>query len=370
MTDPWEFPALVDDMPFKRYLADPTPEPSLTSSLIRDLLASAPRYVEENTSRLNPDYRESSTEKFDLGSAAHQVLIGGGRRIAWIPYDSYRSGAAKAARAAAYDAEETPILEQHQSRTYAMADAARAQFVQNPDVGWIFRELQAPDAVADQADNVQREVSIFWRETGITCRCRPDLYARPGPNDEPPVIVHYKTTPEHLAAHTLPRYASNLGWHLTASHYAAGVAALTGLDPRQYFAIQQNRPPYLARVVRLPDIWYATGDMLRERAIAAWARCVRSGHWPGHSSGTLDIDLPPWVENTAVEIKDRRNAMADAPMMEVAKSAGIWPAAGAKTPTASPAARRSTGKRTKAKPASAKPADEKPSREKVDGFDW
>ena len=59
-----EIPSLVEGMSFKTYLADPAPEPSLTSSLVRELLQTAPRRAWENCSRLNPDYE--SKEKGHL----------------------------------------------------------------------------------------------------------------------------------------------------------------------------------------------------------------------------------------------------------------------------------------------------------------
>lgn len=322
-TDHWEFPRLVADMTFETYLADPTPEPSLTSSIVREILASAPAYVRETTSRLNPDYEEESSDKFNLGSAAHQVLIGGGRAVRWLDFPAYRSNAAKAARDAVYAAGQTPLLEKYREPTYAMADRAREQFRQNPDIGWMF---------ADEFDRtVHAESSVFWRERAITCRARPDLFAPLlRADDSPPIIVHYKTTGERLSAATLPRYCSNMQWHLTASHYAAGIGILTNRTPRQFFAVQQNKPPFLARVVELDDHALAVGDMLRETAMRQWARCVKSGFWPGHAAATLPVALPPWAENTAVEIKDRRNETLDDRMMELAEGAGLWPAAGRK----------------------------------------
>ena len=50
------FPILVEGMDFPTYLGDPAPLPSITSSLVRDLLRTAPRKVWQNCARLNPDY--------------------------------------------------------------------------------------------------------------------------------------------------------------------------------------------------------------------------------------------------------------------------------------------------------------------------
>ena len=313
-------PTRVDDMPFDTYLADPAPEPSLTSSIIRALIGTAPRAVWHDTQRLNPDYEPNERDIFDLGSAAHEQLIGGGRGIEVIEADSFRTKYAKEAKAAARLAGLTPILEKNMDRVHAMAEAARVQFAQNPDIGFLF------ESDAAFATHCVAESTVFWRESGITCRCRPDIFAPMATSDDSPIVVHYKTTGMELSAHTLSRYVAGAGWAITTAHYDAGFAALTGHDPQQYFALQSNKPPYLARVLKLHDHFVATGEMVRERAIATWARCVRSGFWPGHAAGTLVVECPPWHENTMVEIKDRRTETVDAKMIELAQAAGIWPA--------------------------------------------
>ena len=88
-------PSLVEGMPFAEYLADPCDMPSLPSSTVRELLQTAPLAVWTRTKRLNPDAEEEHRTAFDLGTAAHALLIGGGDRIEVIPFDSYRKAEAK-----------------------------------------------------------------------------------------------------------------------------------------------------------------------------------------------------------------------------------------------------------------------------------
>ena len=189
-----KIPSLVEDMSFKTYLADPAPEPSLTSSLVRELLQTAPRRVWENCSRLNPDYEAKQKGTFDLGSAAHELFIGAGAGIVVINEDSWRTKVAKEAKAAAYAAGKTPILIANMSRVEAMAAAATKQFNRTLAVSQFS----------------MREVSIFWNEAGVLCRCRPDFYSA-GPSDPRPVIVHYKTTGITITPYTLSKYAAIFG---------------------------------------------------------------------------------------------------------------------------------------------------------------
>ena len=71
-------PALIKSMDFATYLADPATEPSVTSSIAKQLNATAPWRVWLNTPRLNPNARAQHSDNFDLGTAAHALFVGGG----------------------------------------------------------------------------------------------------------------------------------------------------------------------------------------------------------------------------------------------------------------------------------------------------
>ena len=146
------------------------------------------------------------------------------------------------------------------NRVENMANAAVDQLMQQPDIGWAFD----PDRA------VKNEASLFWRETGIACRARPDIFAIGADG-----IIHYKTTGMTLNGGMLSRFAAGQGWDVIAAHYGAGVKALTGREPEQYFAIQETAPPHLALVCQLDDAFVGNGAMQRGRAMRTWARCLR-----------------------------------------------------------------------------------------------
>ena len=291
-------PSLVDDMDFPTYLADPCDIPSMASSTVRAMLETAPAAVWERTKRLNPNAEDVHKKAFDIGTAAHARIIGAGSEIDILHFDSYRTKDAKALRDEAYAAGRTPILEADMGRVDEMSEAAEAQFSEHPDAGWIAGSI------------AHREASIFWRETGVACRCRPDIFVQQV--DGPPVIIHYKTTGMTLNGGMLGRMAGNAGWDVIAAHYGAGVKALTGREPEQYFAIQETAPPYLTLVCRLDDAFVANGAMQRDRAMRTWARCVREKRWPAHLNRTITVELPPWHENAAVAAKDAEIAIEQA----------------------------------------------------------
>jgi hypothetical protein len=290
-----QLPAIVEGMDFATYLADPMPEPSLTSSLVKDLLGTAPRKVWENTPRLNRNAENEERDVFDLGAAAHRLFTGSGAPIVEIDADDFRSKAAKEQREEARAAGKTPILRKNMPRVTAMARAALDQVRDNPDIGKLFAPANAM--------KLKREASIFWAEAGVTCRARPDFYS-----PEENVVIHYKTTGTDIAPATLAKFAASQGWDMTAAHYHQAAKMLTGSAPRQYFVVQETAEPHLLLTAEIDNTFLETALMRRERALTIWARCLRENVWPGMISRTIRLECPEWHERNLIAEKDAENA--------------------------------------------------------------
>lgn len=295
-----QLPQLVEGMDFATYLADPMPEPSLTSSLVKDLLSTAPRKVWENTPRLNKNAESEEKTIFDLGSAAHRLFTGTGAPTVEIDAADFRSKAAKEAKAEAYAQGKTPILAKNMPRVRAMAKAALDQVRDNPEIGHLFSR--------DNQAKLLREATMLWQESGVMCRSRPDFYS-----PEENVVIHYKTTGTDIAPVTLAKFAANSGWDMTAAHYHQGAKLLTGTAPRQYFVVQETAEPHLLLTAEIDSTFLETALMRRERALMIWGRCLRENTWPGMISKTIKLECPEWHE---------RNLIAEKDAEEAAKSAG------------------------------------------------
>lgn len=282
-----KLPTLIEDMDFETYLADPCDPPSLTSSLVRSLLSTAPRKVWEKTHRLNKNAKDENKTIFDIGTAVHATFTGSGNPIAVIDAKDYRSGAAKDARQEAYDNGQTPVLIGKIDEVYDMGGVAKFEFGKNSDIGPILK-------------GALKESTIIWREDGVMCRCRPDFYHK-----KENVIVHFKTTGTTIHESLLPKFASNQGWEMTAAHYRAGAKMLTGKAPKQYFAIQETEPPYLCMVAELDSMFMDIAIKRRQRAAYIWAQCLNAGVWPRHSSVTVKLECPPWHEAQLLEQEDK-----------------------------------------------------------------
>ena len=273
-------PTLIEDLPFAVYLADPADDPSITSSVVRRLVVTAPAKVRLEIPRLCPDAGGRHQRKFDLGTAAHALFVGGGEPLAVIEADSYRTKAAKEARDDAYSFGQTPVLVADMERVQEMAAAASEAFAQNEDV--------CPAMMQGL-----REATVVWREAGITARCRPDMYLPDDRGD--PVIVHYKTTAIDVGdERAVQRLAVNMRWDIIHAHYEAGIATLTGQAPAQFFAIQEVEPPHLCVVRELDAALQARGEQDRRLALRTWASCIRNDDWPAHGISTRLIECPPW----------------------------------------------------------------------------
>ena len=295
-----QLPKLIEDMDFATYLADPMPEPSLTSSIVKDLLRTAPRKVWQNTPRLNKDAKREEKTIFDLGSAAHRLFTGTGAPIVEIDADDFRSKAAKEARDEAYAQGKTPILTKNMLRVRAMAAAALDQVLDNPDIGHLF--------TAAHRAKLLREATILWQESGVMCRCRPD-FCSPEEN----VVIHYKTTGTDISPVRLAKFAADSGWDMTAAHYHQGAKILAGNAPRQFFVVQETAEPHLLLTAEIDSTFLETALMRRERALMIWGRCLRENRWPGMISRTIKLECPEWHE---------RNLIAEKDAEEAAKAAG------------------------------------------------
>ena len=100
-------------MSFEDYLADPCPVPSLSRSTIKDLITKCPAKAFNNHSRLNPDCERDTAKKFDVGTAAHDLFLGGEGAVMVFDYADWKKNEAKEAREAARSIGKTP-LQQYQ----------------------------------------------------------------------------------------------------------------------------------------------------------------------------------------------------------------------------------------------------------------
>lgn len=295
-------------MPMDVYLADPCPEPSLSSGSARTILERSP--ARAWAERLGDVEEEVDQSRFDIGTACHTLVLRTGAAFQVIDAPDYRTKAAKEARDEARAAGLTPLLADQFALVEAMHDALRAHLEEHE-----CRNVFAPGAG-------KAEASIFWKDGGAWKRARPDWIEYEG--EEPRAVYHYKTVSESAAPHHLSRLAANRGWDFTAAHYAEGCRAVFGRDIPQRFVVQEKDPPHEMVIFELDPAAMETAAMRLERATYLWARCVANNHWPGYPRNLLEIGTPEYHQSRMIEMKDAENAYRQEHGRDILDRATRW----------------------------------------------
>lgn len=284
-------------LPDAAYRADPCPWPSLDPTLAIDLLSRSPVHAATEHPRIGRPVEPARVD-FDLGRAAHAVLLEGDTAIFPIDAEDYRTNAAKAAREKAYELGRIPVLAPRLVELQAMATAARVQ-------------LAAHDAGAvllASGENLEIRPSLVWLESaGCWCRCRPDVVARVGDRLE---MFGYVTTtgsahPARWGARTLWGMGPDgeLGRDVAAAFEARGALRVYGGREVVYrFVVQEQAMPYGLSVIDLPRVELADAGVQVERAIQAWALCMCSGFPPPYPRHILPAARPSWLPGAVASL--------------------------------------------------------------------
>ena len=224
------------------------------------------------------DHGQPPKRVFELGRAAHLLVLGKGVPLAVIPDDLLASNgaistaAAKAFVVGARAEGKVPLKTGEAQQIADMADALTA----NPEADEVLR-----------AEGRQVELSAFAQDeqTGVWLRCRFDLVA-------PGVVADYKTAADADPSKFARRTMLDLGYHMQAAHYLdmAHRLGLANPDAGFAFIVQEKEPPYLAAVITVGDEYLELGRRDMRTAIDLWAQCTETGQWPGYPATTA---IPP-----------------------------------------------------------------------------
>lgn len=275
-------PGVYADLTHEDYLADPVPGGSLSNSGAKLLLPpGCPALF-----KYRQDHPEPHKDEFDLGTAAHTVVLGVGRPLHVIHADDWRTKAAREERDAAYTAGETPVLPHQFEAVREMATA----LIEHPFAGQLF------------GSDGQVELSAFWPDpdTGVMRRCRYDWIGDLKSGRR--AVVDYKTgisaEPDACA-----KAMHNYAYHGQGAWYLDGAVACGLGDPDTVFLLvfQERTPPYLVTVTQPDQIALSAGRERNRRAIDLYADCKARDQWPGYADDVIPLSLPPWAEKRYLE---------------------------------------------------------------------
>lgn len=266
------------------YRADPCPVPSLTQSLAKIIIERAPEHAWTACSRLNPHFEAEDDTKFDIGNAAHSIVLGRGKDFEVIDFD-YWSPKAKLAREEAAANGKIAILTHQFEQASDMANAL-----------WLkLRKHQDADAFA----NGDAEVMIAWEEDGIWFRSLIDWL-----HTDLRTVDDLKTTGMSIAPHVLGMRAEAAGWHIQAAFIERGLDHLdaAGAGRRLYrFVAQETDKPHAVNVMHMDEQWMTMGRKKVTAAIGAWTVCTKLNRWPGYPLRSMTPEYPGFKEKQWLE---------------------------------------------------------------------
>lgn len=285
-------PVIRPNVPMRDYVMDAMGViPTLSASIAHILLVQSPLHAKWAHPRLSPDYQEDNAKRADIGSAAHEMLVGGEARIVEIAADSYRTNAAKEARDAAYAEGKIPILSERIPKLHAMVKTAQA-FLADSEIAKLLLTCEPEMTVLWQEMFVAEAGSMKGRKTDrVWCRARPDWLTK-----DRRWHFSYKTTlgsaePEAWVRNHLTRD----GHDLAAAFYEQGIGYAGGnSECETLFVIQEQEPPFACSLVGLSPAMREIAKGKVNRAINLWARGMQDDKWPCYPNRVFIAEPMPW----------------------------------------------------------------------------
>ncbi len=272
------------------YHSDPCETPSLSTSVGKVLLSKSPRHAFMAHPRLNPNYVAEEKAAFDLGSAAHALMLGDPTRFAIIDAADWRTAEAKKKRELARLDGKIPLLTKHWEDVQKMVAAGKLQLASHED---------ASDAFI--GGKGVPEVCLIWQEGKIWCRCKLDWMPKQGS-----VFYDYKSTGMSANPDSWERQFYAMGYDFQCAFYRRGIQKVLGIgQPHFEFVVQETDDPYALAVVAAHNSTVEMADRKVDKVLEWWGWCLENNKWPGYPNRTVTLGMPTYVENQWLAIEER-----------------------------------------------------------------
>lgn len=253
-------------------------KPTLSKSIAHTLITKSAAHARAEHPRLNPHFVRKEDEKFDIGTAAHSLLLEGDDGVYVVQADDWRTKASKEEREYARSMGRVALLGKHWDAVQQMVAATRSQ---------LERVSVSPPLFADGT----AERTLVWDEGGVTCRARLDWL-----RDDLTAIDDYKTTSRSASPDAWSRSMFGIGADLQVAFYLRGLKAVTGKDAAFRFVVQETFEPYALCVFTLGPDAMALANEKATWAIEQWRACLERDEWPAYPTRVCHIQSPPWAE--------------------------------------------------------------------------
>lgn len=268
----------VYEMTAATYHADPVDGGSLSSTGARKLLPpSCPALFQHER-----QHGTAPRKVWDLGHAAHKVVLGTGPDLVLIDRERWDTNAVKAEVAAVREAGGVPLKRSEYEQVHAMAAALR----EHPIASALLRP-----------EGGKAEQALFWidPETGIWCRALVDFLPHAVPGRRL-LAADYKTCVS-AAPDDIQKAIHDHGYYLQDDWYRGGIRALElAADVAFLFVFQMKTAPYLVTVAEVDPTGQAIGAHQNRLARLTYQQCTTTGRWPGWTDDVALVSLPGWIE--------------------------------------------------------------------------
>lgn len=271
-----------------------TGEVTLSSHILHLMLTRSPLHAWHAHPLLNPNYREEESARLDYGSAAHDVLLEGGTKLASIDPkdypgkkggipDGWTNDAIRAARDAARAAGKVPVLAHQATTIKRMVEVA-------------FDYLEASELGDSFLDTAFIEHAMCWLDGGILCKGRPDAMAK-----DRRVILEYKSC-ANAEPDAFLRTALGMGYDIQGAMYQRGNAATGGPERSKFvWLAQEVEEPFACSLVGMSPQMEDIAERKLEYGMALWANCIRTGKWNGYPNRVAWVEYPEWAVRSLEE---------------------------------------------------------------------
>lgn len=135
------------------------------------------------------------------------------------------------------------------------------------------------------------EASGYWvdEETGVLCRCRPDLY-----RSDLGLILDVKTA-TNARPDEFTKSVVNFGYHAQEAFYSDGWSQLgQKVDGFVFLAFEKDLS--IAKgVYELPPSIVEEGREIMRQALRTYAACEEANEWPAYPDGVQELTFPRWA---------------------------------------------------------------------------
>jgi hypothetical protein len=263
-------------------------EITLSNSIAKIIIQQSPQHAWYAHPRLNPRYQSVDSDRFDLGTACHSLLLEqSDAKIVYIDHDDYRTNAAKETRDMARAKGLTPILRKYEKSMLEMVSKAHEK-IKNSELAGIFQ-------------NGKPEQTLVWQDGDAWCRARLDWLRA-----DNKVILDYKTT-DSADPETCIRKIASMGYDMQASFYKRGLVACGGSEDAVFvFLFQEITAPYACCLVGLSEMFIEIANEKVEQAISIWDMCMKTGKWPSYPDQITLAEPPAWALTQYLNMMEER----------------------------------------------------------------